>query len=447
LLIAIALASADAAFYAAQSKADDIKSTFYQPSLERDAEGDAYVPLRVAVAAQPIHAAEYSPITTAVPTAGDGSFRRAFANEQLNSRLAQTVPAGVWRPRWRTELEAGLDPAFILSAAGSIVVEGSDAWSLFTTAGAYVASVTLGPGNIVVGVDGNTFYHPDALGRIVARASTDGDIQFRFFPMFGKGHRRSLIARMGQRMLIVSSEMPARTHYEAHTPDLTTIEIEDLGGIRVDVDRFLEDGSRPATLLSRTNPVLTALAGETLVIALPDHLYLADRELHITTDLNADFVPERISVDEAGRIYLVARTHEGRALWIVTPNGDRVMNIAVPDTMPSLIAPPIVGYDHRVYLVSDDHVRATNPDGTLAWEHLSTARIVGAVVTEDDRLLVAAGSQVANFDGRGERTLLYDVGSEQLRSPAVLSPSAEMLFATDRYLYCLAPQSPANPRP
>jgi hypothetical protein len=201
-------------------------------------------------------------------------------------------------------------------------------------------------------------------------------------------------------------------------------------------DFMLESVEPVATLLSRTLPLLTVLHGETLAVAVPNHVYLVNGALKVFADLTGAFVPLALSRDEAG-LCLVVQTGEEQSLWFLTEKGERLVDVRLEaGSLP--LMPPVIGYDGRMFAVSTGSVTAVDPDGRLAWRRSLEATPGGAVVTPDGTLVLSAGRDLLAIDEKGETTTLFRF-EDDLVTPPVLSDRGEILVASARKLFCLKP--------
>jgi hypothetical protein len=124
-----------------------------------------------------------------------------------------------------------------------------------------------------------------------------------------------------------------------------------------------------------------------------------------------------MSLDEAGRVYLLAQTKVGLELWLGNKDGQRLLSSALPQDMRVNPTPPMVSYNHRIYILGADRVIAIAPSGKLAWVRpLKTAHAF-AVVTADDQLLVSDGSELVVFDEAGKRRVLQTFADDVLATP------------------------------
>jgi hypothetical protein len=409
--------------------------TFYRSSQDN--------PVRIEAAPIAIRLVErLGTLVPAKPAGGGDAYMRPFANEQLNSRVQQPLPAGSWAPRWQAELGYDLHPAFILLGGGRILVQGLRQWRLFDGEGKPVASGDVGPSDVFLDAEHSLFYLADRHGFVAARRLSDGTEAFVLSAYFGTAFQRTAVARRGQHLTIASVERPVDPHGE-HEPNLSVIEVQDLGDpLEVSETGHLRSAKRVTNLMRPTVLFLTALQNETLAIATRNWIYLADKDLEIRTALQGEFVPIALSLDESMRMYLVVESEEQRRLWAVTPNGEKMV-LPLPAEFQAAAVPPIVGYDHRIYMVSRGDAMAVSQEGKLVWQRPAGGAIGGAVVTADNQLLVAAGSEVAAFDAEGKRRVLWASGGEELKTPPVLNAKGELLVASDGHLFSLASKASA----
>jgi outer membrane protein assembly factor BamB len=188
------------------------------------------------------------------------------------------------------------------------------------------------------------------------------------------------------------------------------------------------------------------------VVATHDRIFTIDMELEVQQELTGSFGPMALSLDEAGRIYIIVYIGGTRdcflgghyELWLLTPDGERLWAYEFPAGMQACF-PPIVGYDHTVYSfaapggydVNGQTLYAISPDGKLRWSRPEPGQYAHAVVTADDFLLVARGSDVAAYDSNGERKVLFTFPGEVLNAPPLLTERGELIVASTTALHCL----------
>ncbi|MEK7404891.1 MAG: PQQ-binding-like beta-propeller repeat protein [Acidobacteriota bacterium] len=379
-----------------------------------------------------------SPLSRAALPAEPGCPRR-YCTAELNSRLPASLPGGDWRIKWQASLNPALPPAAIIAGADRVVTQGAGLWQLFDAAGKELAQGRLGFGEVVLDPRHRLFYALHRSNMLTAHQMSDGAAAFRTSPAYGDIFRRPFLGRAGNRLLLVGVErqipaMPPRP------PTRSLVEfIEFSEPPKVHANGLLFSVTRRGRLDLGTAKLIAAMRGETFLLAVPGRIYLADISLNVQRAFDAEFEPLLMSLDESGRIYLVVSIgEEQKALWVLSPEGKRLGAFALKPEHQALVAPPIVGYDHRIYLLTRALVVALDAEGKLLWERPAGGAAAGAGVTVDDRLLVSAGEEIAVFDANGERRMLYRFRGQPLLTPPVLTAAGEILVASAQRLYCLA---------
>jgi hypothetical protein len=131
-------------------------------------------------------------------------------------------------------------------------------------------------------------------------------------------------------------------------------------------------------------------------------------------------------------------------LWLLTQEGERSYAFEFPLGIVPGDTPPVIGFDHTVYLLAGQHLLAVAPDGKLEWSKQTSGPLIGAVATQD-KLLVAEGNTLSAWTRNGERTVLY-TAPEMFNSSPILTDSGDLLVASRSQLYCLRPDDGA-PKP
>jgi hypothetical protein len=335
-------------------------------------------------------------------------------------------------------------PTAIMATGNRILVQAADQWQLFDTEGKALASGPLHVSEVVLDRAHELFYHNEPVGLIAARRLTDGGRLFLVAGYAGNNYRRAFLSRRGRKLIVASVEFVTNPHSN-YFPNLSAVNVVDVGEPHeVDSLTGILRSARPLAELTRDISLLfAALHDETLYLATRDRVYLADLDLKIRAELAGQFEPVAMSLDEAGRIYLLVRAEGRTALWLLSPQGERLMAFTMPSDLKLTATPPIVGYNHRVYVLGADRMLAINPDGKLAWVRPVNGQRGGAVITADDQLLVSDGRDLAVFNQEGQRSVLSSFDNETLFTPPVLTASGEILVASERRLYLLAPKAEA----
>lgn len=383
------------------------------------------------------------PPSEAASAQTDTGYPRPYANAQLNSRLPETLPEdSVWEARWRVALDPFFPSPFVLQAGNRILLQGQGRWQLFDHQGMQIAIENYGDSDIVLDQEHSLAYMVDSFGRGLAMNLADAQPAF-IFPIEGTNdYRRTFLARQGDRMVVTSFMRPTNPHNPV-APAASFAEVYHLGTpLRIE-EGMLISSVREAMLSYYEERVLAALQHETLVIALPGRVIRTDLQLNVQNTLEDTFTPLAMSLDEAGRAYLIVEvpgedeTTQHPALWVVAPDGQRLVDVEIPEVPGLAYAPPIVGYDHRVYIPLSDRILALSPEGDVLWNKHAGGTIAGAVITVENQLLVAAGSLIAAFDAQGTRTVLYHAEGEGWTTPPVLTDRQRILVASEQHLYCL----------
>jgi hypothetical protein len=375
-------------------------------------------------------------------SSADLSSRRPFVNDCLNSRIATEIPAGRWRARCSTELLPGTRPKHILQDSDRIIIQGDGPWQLFDKDCRLLSRGYLVSSDVVLDAENKLFYFTDSTGMIEARNLSDGSHAFSISLIFGRRYRRSFIARRHNQMVVVSVERVVDQDAERE-PQVSTIEVLEFSEPnKVDENGRLTSSQGTAELRRNTLTLLAARQDETIVAVTDNQICLIDLTLQIRAAFNDSFTPLSISLSSTGLIYLLVIKETVFELWLVTPNGERVYSSKLPEGVDFALYPnpPIVSYDHQAFLIADNRLMAFNRAGECLWEYKTRSRIGGAVVTGDNRLLLAAGSEIGAFDSKGQYETLYEFKDELLQTPPALNAFGELLVASDKKLYCLTIQ-------
>jgi hypothetical protein len=319
-------------------------------------------------------------------------------------------------------------------------VQGIDLWQLFDREGGSVAVQRLAASDVVLDPGQGLLYHAALNGTLSAYQLRDGQPAFTLGLLFGSEFERVFFARRGHRMVVASVEQRVDPH-EPEAPEYALVEVQDLGDpIQADDIKILTS-ARLLTSLQRSATVLqAAMHQDTLVIATPGKVEMADLDLTILATYEGAFTPLAMSLDETGRIYLVVQIEEDEqarryALWVLSSAGQRLVEVDLPAQ--DRYTPPIVGYDHHIYLAHGDSLHALSPEGEHLWTKYGGGLIAGAVATADHRVLVAGGGWLSAFDAAGERTMVFMHDGASWVTPPVLTEHGDILIATEQHLYRL----------
>src|ERR1035441_9532953 len=156
------------------------------------------------------------------------------------------------------------------------------------------------------------------------------------------------------------------------------------------------------------------------LLAVYEQALQAGLVVHLITDLAVD------EKDAAKR----------SALWVVRANGGRLVRLLLDRPAGTLIAPPIVGYDHTIYLLTKEAVTAVSPMGEVLWARRAQSGFAGAVVTADHRLVLSDGPELIALDTTGQRSVMFRA-ADPLVTPPLVIEGGRVLVASARNLYLL----------
>ncbi len=194
------------------------------------------------------------------------------------------------------------------------------------------------------------------------------------------------------------------------------------------------EGSRRRGLLIETESraLHVAVHNEIIVAAYTNRVDFLDLNLQYLRRLSDVFEPRGLSIDEAGR---VAMRVDG-ALWQFTVRGECVAT-PLPDGAPYLDTPPLIGYDHRVYILGARRILAVAETGAAEWMYETADKITGAAITGDDRLLASIGSKLVRFTAEGRAATLRDFPGESLLTAPTFNERGELVVMSNHALHCL----------
>ena len=362
-----------------------------------------------------------------------------FANPGLNSRLPATLPQGPWRIRWQKPLGQHESPLSILRSADRIVVRFATSWLLFDNEGKAAGRGSVGPGAIYLDASPGLLYVPVQADILEGRRLADASLMFQTSISHGSTFVFPLIARSGNRMVVVGTEIERFSHTPRPATE-STIEFKEFGKpFAVDEMGMLNSVTRGGTLRVNSPALLAAVQGDAIRFAVPNALASISTDLEVRSACAAKFTPKLMSVDEAGSQYLIVESGGRTSLWAVAPDCKRFINLVLDPRYGSLVAPPVIGYDHRIYLVSSSYALAVSPEGKVLWERETLATAAGAGISVDDKLLVSAGDTLAVLPDTGDLQILARFSGDRLLTYPVLTAHNQILVASKQNLYCLEP--------
>jgi len=385
---------------------------------------------------QPVRDVPVPPPLPPAPVHPEDTYAMAFATAASHSRVPAAVPDGVWSIRW--ELPLASSPGYVLQAGDRAIAFGGGRWELFDLAGKAIASGRYTTSMVSANAPSNRFYFVDENNFLLAHQLSSGRLEFMFPVTYGETFIRPHLFQNGRRILWTAYERDTYPHAPQRAPR-SLVEMRELGDkLETDAIGLLFSLTADVRLYLATRVVSSAALGDEIVLAVPGAIYRASDALEPRTVMETESAAEPLglSLDETRRIYLVTKQSEDRTLWIIAPDGRRAV-VPLAREWGDFIAPPVVGYDHRVFLVTGSRAVAFGPDGKLQWDVPPGGHIAGVTVSADGILLLSAGARIVGLNPKGESRVLRDFEGDSLSTPPVLMPSGQMLVASAKKLYCL----------
>lgn len=378
------------------------------------------------------------PIPDATPGLAD-DFVRPYANEQANSRVNCRLPESTWEIAWKAALPASTASRQILRHAGRIVVAGASQWHLFQQNGSLLATGVADQGGVTLDTEQRLFFSMTRSGYLAARSLEDGSPAFYIEIDYGEAFYHPFLAARKGRLL--ASGIERQLVPNAASALASSLQVMDVGTKPVvDKDRVVTSFSTLKTLMRKNENIHVAMNGDTCVIAAENLLYLADSEFSIQKAFTGPFSPISMSLDERSNIYLLARSTGPISTLVLlgtTPDGSILCMRNLSGRTSPGASPPVIGFDHTIYLLLDHRIRAFTRLGSPLWEGHGGGSIAGGVVTLDGKLVVAAGKLISAFDADGHMNIVHSFEGEAICSQPLPCADGSLYVATEDNLYQL----------
>lgn len=389
-------------------------------------------PTPVSIAGQRLAPAPFAALPRA-PAPADG-FKGPLGDTGFTARSPGELQPKPWRESAVFPVDPSLPPQFVGSQGARILVQGSGRWSLVDPAGQHIASGRTLGGPVFL-VNGTHFIYPDTNSQLVSGRQSDGAIEFMYPIAFGDLFSKPLLAQIGNRVIVASVEQEGLPH-RPHPPSLSAVELIQIGQpLTVLADKLLTSVEHAEKLLISNPRMVIAFGGPAIVLAIPNRIVRLGPDLKVLAAFDGSFEPRRISVDETGRAYLlVDDENRAGALWVVSDDGKRLVATPLAENIGLLLAPPIVGLDHQIFVVGDNVLIAFSPSGEKLWRAKPQFGFAGATITSNGWVLASDGSEIVGFNPKGEREVLARLPNA-LNTPPVLLANGRLLAATKDKLY------------
>jgi hypothetical protein len=404
------------------------------PVIEIKRQVDNQEPVPISIQAVPIVDVDARvPLPAAAPAKGDAC-ARLNCNANQNSRLPAAVPQKPLQVRWAVPFAPSFAPTTVLQDGDRVLAYGGTVYRLYDLDGKMISEGRTGSSGVVLDSAHGQFYFININGYLAAHKLEDGAEEFDVNP--SPKDAWPFLARRGSSLFNLALEMPQP--WKNVPPNSAILERFDLpASLQLD-DKIVLNLTGSAALHFATANVKIAMGEERLVLGLPGSIVLSSIDLHPSVRLDGDFTPLALSQDELGRVHLVVRSGDQTALWVLTPTGQRTAKVVFKPEYGAPFGQPIVGYDHRIFLLHSG-LTAYDAYGDLLWERWLKGRVAGAGVTTDGQLLVSGGD-LAAYDEKGERRLLFMLPGVSFVTPPSMSAKGEIFVASKDTVYCLTPR-------
>ena len=376
------------------------------------------------------------PSFSLIPLAPDGAeYQQPFANALLNSRVGFALPAKKWSVLWKADLHPGFVPSWVLQGGNRILVQAGE-FRLFDLEGRKIAAERTGSAPMFLDREKGLFYRTVPTGYFAANQLAKGGPAYLFLPALGDSARRNLIARKEKRLLIAGVERAVDPHGHVK-PSRSLIEIIEIKEpVRTAGPGLLQSGKPLGELYIASTEMMAAAGPENVVFTTPRGIFLADWDLKVRAVVRGAFKVRCFSLGELGGIYLIAELETGLEFWLLNREGGRIYSVRLPAEFAQSSAPPLIGYDHRAYLLAAKRVTTISDRGELLWSYEGSAPITGAIVTANKRVLLCEGSRIVALSPANQSEVLATLPGTLIGAP-VLTSQGTILAIADKTLYCL----------
>jgi len=342
---------------------------------------------------------------------------RAHGGSRNNGRYATAIGNGEWHTVWTAPAVGDAFPHAVLAHGFGAFVNADSAWLHYDRA--HLSDRRRrATGDAEWDTTRNLVY------------TTDHDSQFIAVPIPSFGH--------GFHAALVGGSNSTRSFLHRVKDTFVVASIADkIGGGKMTTLETIEvnhEGSRRRGLLIETESgaLLVAVHNEIIVAAYSNRVDFLDLNLQYLRRLSGVFEPRGLSIDEAGRVVM----RVDGTLWQFTVRGECVAT-ALPDGSPYLDSPPLIGYDHRAYVLGARRILEVSETGAPEWMYETADKITGAAITGDDRLLASIGSKLMRFTSDGRAATLREFPGETLLTAPAFNERGELLVMSNHALHCL----------
>lgn len=358
-----------------------------------------------------------------------------YSNFAQNSRSTGECKVNKFEIKWKSALRPSFPPSFIIQNGNRILIE-ARVWQLFNENGILIRSGDQGTSHFIIEKKNKLFFYVNKIGELTGCQLENGAQICASSILYGDIYVRPFMTVRNQSMFFIENERQLDPHMH-HLAKFSNVSKYNLHDIFSPGKSSFRSAKSEGYLSVESNSIIGAGLLENMVFSFPDKIIIANESLSIIHGYGEDFKPVAISTDEAGRIYLLNDNDKGRCLWVISKAGEKLYSVEVPG---ALIHPPIVGYDHRVFIPCEKSMVVIEEDGEQLMNYRLNQKYIGAVITADDKLLICDGHDLRAFNKAGEAVTLFRSEDGHFSTPPVITETGNILVASKEHLYCLTSQ-------
>lgn len=357
----------------------------------------------------------------------------AFSNIEQNSRSNFKITSSKYVLKWNAEVNKDHAPTDILAVENRILVEALF-WQLFDGNGKMIKTDKRGTSHLMIDERLNKFFYINTRGELAGNNLKDGSNQFTTSLSGGDEYTRPLMILQENRMIIAGVERQLDPHMHYLASKSTVLQVDMTNVLKEEYNPKKDYAGKSGVLYFPSRDLVAAAFGDNFVVAYPGSILILDSTSKILKAYSATFTPLAISTDDGANIYLLVETEKGKFVWKLNSEGERLFSLKTEDAK---IYPPIIGFDGKVYIPSGKNILVFDSIGNRGKSIEIKSNLYFALVTRDNNLLIADGSQLILSDGSEELKILFDTGSDQFCTAPVISEAGNIFVASKQFLYCL----------
>ena len=366
-------------------------------------------------------------------------YTRPYANDESNSRAPVEISEKLWEIKWQIAVDPFFPAKFILTAKDNFIIQASGRWYLLNSKGELTGKDFIGNSDIVFDSERGLFYYADRFGQIAAVNLSSGEKLYSMQVHGLEDVERKYFFRIDNNLLLAEKSENKNPH------DPSPLSFIYLEAYTIDDPPIVENGNLTSYkelyhTYYYTNQVAAASDQKHFVYSVENKVIIAGPDLKTESEFEDQFKPVTLSLDESGRIYMTVINNENKlALRIITPGGDLIVDLEIPVENQLNSIPPVIGYNHEIFIVFDNLVFCFAEDGKLKWQTYTDGKTGGAVIDSDNKLLLSEGSTISQFDERGERQFIFQFPGEHIVTSPVITKEKNIIVATESNIYLLIP--------